>query len=341
MPLSLETPIALRAAFDVGKFSGSAPVRFPSSAACGRLFPLRDAAERVGGGDHRDAVGPHGVDRRRSGSSCRRTRRARARRSGACRRWLGDGGSSFIIRMSTRSAPCWRRGTRSRSGGRRSARSGGSSGHPLVVGGAVAVLVDVDAVRRPGWLAVEADPERHGWGARRRAHHEVHVTSVELIRDRPAGCRKSSTGTEPISQSPESAHCCGATRPAPSRRGARPGRRGRPCSSAGHGGAAAFSPRSAVIATVAPPPSATPNPLRDGYPRRCCRRHRQWPVSGETDVRCESASERGSVTIGAASNSVLTMSLSPSSSGERRARYLEVALIRRPLDTCRCRAIVG
>ena len=30
--------------------------------------------------------------------------------------------------------------------------------HPLVVGGAVAVLVDVDAVGAPWWLAVEANP---------------------------------------------------------------------------------------------------------------------------------------------------------------------------------------
>src|SRR5262245_15437824 len=47
--------------------------------------------------------------------------------------------------------------------------------HPRVVGGAVAGLVDVDAMGVPGRLAVEADREAHRRASRRRAHHQVQV----------------------------------------------------------------------------------------------------------------------------------------------------------------------
>src|SRR5437016_4364626 len=60
--------------------------------------------------------------------------------------------------------------------------------HPLVVGNAVAVLVDIDAVHAPRWLAVEADAESHRRPrgprpAGRRPHHEMKVTGMEAIRD--------------------------------------------------------------------------------------------------------------------------------------------------------------
>src|ERR1700730_2126410 len=55
--------------------------------------------------------------------------------------------------------------------------------HPLVVGNAVAVLVDIDALRAPRWLAVDADAESHrrlrGW----RPQHEMKVTGMEAIPD--------------------------------------------------------------------------------------------------------------------------------------------------------------
>src|SRR5262245_53660236 len=59
--------------------------------------------------------------------------------------------------------------------------------HPRVAGGAVAGLVDVDAVRGPGWFAVEADPEPHGRVPLRRAHDEVEVTGVEPVGEGTAG----------------------------------------------------------------------------------------------------------------------------------------------------------
>src|SRR6267378_299361 len=55
--------------------------------------------------------------------------------------------------------------------------------HPLVVGSAVAVLVDIDAVHAPRWLAVEADAESHRRPRGRRPHHEMKVTGMEPIRD--------------------------------------------------------------------------------------------------------------------------------------------------------------
>src|SRR5437667_2786111 len=55
--------------------------------------------------------------------------------------------------------------------------------HPLVVGNAVAVLVDIDAVRAPRWLAVEVDAESHRRVRGRRPHHEMKVTGMEAIRD--------------------------------------------------------------------------------------------------------------------------------------------------------------
>src|SRR3954468_20762624 len=53
--------------------------------------------------------------------------------------------------------------------------------HPLEVGGAVAVLVDVHAVGRARRLTIERHPEPRGRAARRRPHHEMQVTSVEPI----------------------------------------------------------------------------------------------------------------------------------------------------------------
>src|ERR1700704_5410187 len=55
--------------------------------------------------------------------------------------------------------------------------------HPLVVGNAVPVLVDIDAVHAPRWLAVEADAESHRRPRGRRPHHEMKVTGAEAIRD--------------------------------------------------------------------------------------------------------------------------------------------------------------
>src|SRR5262245_8679745 len=55
--------------------------------------------------------------------------------------------------------------------------------HPLVVGGAVAGVVDVEAVGGPGGLAVEPYGEAHGWAPGRWAHHEVEVAGVEPERD--------------------------------------------------------------------------------------------------------------------------------------------------------------
>ena len=57
--------------------------------------------------------------------------------------------------------------------------------HPLVVGGAVTALVDVDAVGPPRGLAVEAHPETYGRVPNRWPHHEMEVTTVELIPDGP------------------------------------------------------------------------------------------------------------------------------------------------------------
>src|SRR4249920_2909972 len=59
--------------------------------------------------------------------------------------------------------------------------------HPLVVGGAVAVLVDVDAMGAPRGLPVEAHPEANRRAPNRWSHHEMQIASVELIRDGTAG----------------------------------------------------------------------------------------------------------------------------------------------------------
>src|SRR4029079_1279395 len=55
--------------------------------------------------------------------------------------------------------------------------------HPLVVGRADAVLVDVEASGGSWCLPVDVDAEAHRWVADRRTHHEVDVAGVELERD--------------------------------------------------------------------------------------------------------------------------------------------------------------
>src|SRR5262249_7784104 len=54
---------------------------------------------------------------------------------------------------------------------------------PLVVGGAVAMLIDVDAVGATRRLTVETHGEPHGGAPNRWTHYEMQIAGVELIRD--------------------------------------------------------------------------------------------------------------------------------------------------------------
>src|SRR3954447_14695093 len=54
---------------------------------------------------------------------------------------------------------------------------------PLVVGGAVTALVDVDAMGAARGLPVEAYPEAHRRAPNWWTHHEMQIASVELICD--------------------------------------------------------------------------------------------------------------------------------------------------------------
>src|SRR4029079_10016899 len=56
---------------------------------------------------------------------------------------------------------------------------------PLLVERAATLLVDVRAVVLARRLPVQEDPEWDRGAGRRRAHHEVHVASVEANRDAP------------------------------------------------------------------------------------------------------------------------------------------------------------